>query len=123
MLTQDLNNSSALTEGVLVPLEIPTCVLEHGSKFVALKLVGGEDPGAGRVREEDLVHVLANQAHTRLLTTLRNRQLLPTRHDDGFASGVSFLDLTETLLFVLRNNREDLVDGPSFFSEEFSRVV
>ena len=60
MFTQNLNNPSALTEGVLVPLEIPASILEHGSELVTLKLIGGEDPSACRVREEDLVHVLAN---------------------------------------------------------------
>lgn len=62
--TQNLDNSSALTEGVLSPSEVPARVLEYDSKSVTLKLVGGEDTGARRVREEDPVHILVNQTHT-----------------------------------------------------------
>lgn len=48
--------------GALFPLEVSTCVLERGSKLVTPKLIGGEVPGARRIREEDLVHVLADQS-------------------------------------------------------------
>ena len=69
----------------------------------------GGYPSAGRVRKEDLVHVLANQTHARLLVTLSDCQFLPIRNGDGLASSVSLLDLTQALLFILRNNDEDLV--------------
>ena len=42
MLTQNLNHSPATSEGVLIPLEVPACVIEHSSKFVALEFIRGE---------------------------------------------------------------------------------
>ena len=123
MLAQNLNNSPALIKGILVPLEVPARVFEHGSKFITLQFIRGEDPSARRVREEDLVHVLADQAHTRLLPTLRGSQLLPIRNDDGASSSMNFLDLTKTFFFVQRDNRENLVDWLSSFGEELGVVI
>ena len=123
MFTQNLNNTSAPAERILIPLEVPTSVLEHCSKLVTLKLIGGEDPGARRIREKDLVHVFANQAHARLIATLLDRQFLPIGNDDRLPSGMNLFNLTETLLFVLRNNREDFIDRFPPFGEEFGRLV
>jgi hypothetical protein len=122
MFAQNLDNTSALTERVLIPLEVPTSVVEHGSELVTLKLIGGEDPGARRVREEDLVHVFSNQAHARLIATLRNCQFLPIRDDDGFPSGVYLFDSDRDASLCPEDNREDFVDGSSPFVEEFSRL-
>lgn len=98
VLAQNLNNTTPLPAGELIPLEVPTRVRQSVAQLVTFQLVRREQPNVVRVMDEDLVNETSNRFHGAMLAPFADTEFPPVRKLWGLISFVSLGSHTELLV-------------------------
>jgi hypothetical protein len=122
MFAQDLNYSPALCVGEFVPLEIPAGVLQRVAQFIALQLVGGEQPDGMLVLDKDLIDEFPDRLHRTELVSLFHAELSPVWKVRCY---IALIDLWAhaQFLIICGDSEFDLIDNVAGVCKQFFGLV